>query len=122
MADVADYRVIEKADGQPVILRTGGDIDESIPFDLGTDVKHNQFAVLQCFFETTSTANNLSFRFTLNGTDVRTLNVTGREFATINVARKNVTRNKNNELRIRIAGGTGAVTVRDIVLFVQRSV
>jgi hypothetical protein len=121
MSDVADYRVIEKKDGGPVILRTGGDIDESIPFDLGTDVKHNQFAVLQFFFAANN-ANNLSFRFTLNGTDVRTLNVTGNDSATLIVARKNVTKNKANELRIRIAGGTGAVTIRDIVLFVQRSV
>jgi hypothetical protein len=39
MPDVADYRVI--SDGG-VNIKTGGDIDHTFNFDLGTEVKHDQ--------------------------------------------------------------------------------
>jgi len=119
MADVADYRVI--SDGG-VTLQTGGDIDHHFTFDLGTAVKHNQHAILQFFMVSASNANNLSFRFSVNGTAVRTINVTGNHFATIHEVQANITKNNMNELEMRIVGGTGAVTISDIVLFVQRAV
>ena len=119
MADVADYRVI--SDGG-VNIKTGGDIDQTFNFDLGTGVKHDQYVVLQFFYVSSSNANNLSFRFSINGTEVRTINVTGNYFATIHEVASNVTKNGANALEIRIVGGTGGVTVSDIVLFVQRQV
>jgi hypothetical protein len=120
MSDVADYRVISEGGAT---LRIGGDTDTAFDFPLGTAVKHAQHAVLQCFYESSSDANNLNFTFTLNGTDVRTIfNVTGRQFGPIHVAQNNVTKNNNNKLEIRIGGVAGAVRFRDIVLFVQREV
>jgi hypothetical protein len=119
MADVADYRVISDGD---VKLQTGGDIDHTFTFDLGTAVQHNQQAILQFFYVSSSNANNLSFRFAINGTAVRTINVTGNHFATIHEVQGGVTKNNQNELEIRIVGGTGSVTISDIVLFVQRTV
>lgn len=119
MPDVADYRVI--SDGG-VTLQVGGDIDHTFTFDLGTAVRHNQHAILQFFYVSSSNANNLSFRFAINGTAVRTINVTGNHFATIHEVQAGVTRNNQNELDIRIVGGTGSVTISDIVLFVQHRV
>ncbi len=58
----------------------------------------------------------------INGTEVRTINVTGNYFATIHEVASNVTKNGANALEIRIVGGTGGVTISDIVLFVQRQV
>ena len=119
MADVADYRVI--SDGG-VTLKTGGDIDHTFTFDLGTAVKHNQPAILQFFYVSSKNANNLSFQFSINGTAVRTINVTGNFFATIHEVQSNITKNNMNQLDIKIVGGTGSVTISDVVLFVQRSV
>ena len=119
MPDVADYRVI--SDGS-VTLQTGGDIDHTFNFDLGTAVKHNQSGVLQFFYVSGKNANNLSFRFSINGTAVRTINVTGNFFATLHEVVRNVTKNNANNVEIRIVGGSGAVTISDIVLFVQRTV
>ncbi len=119
MADVADYRVI--SDG-PVTLQTGGDIDHSFSFNLGTAVQHNQHAILQFFYVSGSNAKNLSFRFSINGKAIRTINVTGNFFATIHEVQSGVTRNNVNDLEVKIVGGTGSVTVSDIVLFVQRTV
>ena len=119
MADVADYRVI--SDGN-VTLQTGGDIDHSFSFDLGTGVKHNQHSILQFFFVSGNNANNLSFRFSINGTSVRTINVTGNHFATIHEVASGITQNNQNNLEVKIVGGTGSVTVSDIVLHVQRTV
>ena len=61
---------------------TRRDIDHTFTFDLGTGVKHDQHVVLQFFYVSSSNANNLSFRFSINGTEVRTINVTGNYFAT----------------------------------------
>ena len=119
MADVADYRVI--SDGN-VTIQTSGDIDRSFTFDLGTGVQHNQPAVLQAFYVSGSNANNLSFRFSINGTAVRTINVNGNHFSTIHEVQSGVTKNNQNELEVKIVGGSGSVTISDIVLFVQRSV
>ena len=119
MPDVADYRVI--SDGG-VTIQTGGDIDKSFTFDLGTAVKHSQPAILQFFFVSSKNSDNLSFRFSINGTAVRTINVTGNFFGTIHEVQSNVTRNNQNELEVRITGGSGSVTISDIVLFVQRTV
>lgn len=119
MPDVADYRVI--SDGN-VTLQTGGDIDHSFSFDLGTGVQHNQHAILQFFYVSGNNANNLSFRFTLNGTTVRTINVTGNHFATIHEVQSGITQNNTNNLEVRIVGGSGTVTISDIVLHVQRAV
>jgi hypothetical protein len=78
--------------------------------------------VLQFFYVSSSNANNLSFRFSINEMEVRTINVTGNYFATIHEVASNVTKNGANALEIRIVGGTGGVTISDIVLFVQRQV
>src|ERR1051325_289233 len=99
MPDVADYRVI--SDGG-VTIQTGGDIDKSFTFDLGTAVKHSQPAILQFFFVSSKNSDNLSFRFSINGTAVRTINVTGNFFGTIHEVQSNVTRNNQNELEVRI--------------------
>lgn len=119
MPDVADYRVI--SDGG-VTLQTGGDIDRTFNFDLGAAVSHGQSAILQFFYVSSSNANNLSFRFSLNGTTVRTINVTGNHFATIHEVQSGLTQDNINQLDIQIVGGTGSVTISDIVLFVQRTV
>jgi|ERR1041384_1669927 hypothetical protein len=116
MPDVADYRVI--SDGG-VTIQTGGDIDHTFTFDLGTAVKHNQSQVLQWFYVSSSNANNLSYRISINGTAVRTINVTGNFFSTIHEICANVTHNGSNECEIKIVGGSGSVTISDIVLFVQ---
>jgi hypothetical protein len=118
MPDVADYRVISDSG---VTIQTGGDIDRDFNFNLGTAVQHGQDSVLQFFMVSGSNANNLSFQFAINGTPVRTINVTGNHFASIHeVARS--TRDNDNRLSVRITGGSGSVTLADIVLWVQRSV
>ena len=119
MADVADYRVIRDSS---VTLTTGGDIDKDFSFNLGTAVKHNQHVILQFFFVSGTNANNLSFRFSINGTNVRTINVTGNHFATVHEVARNVTKNNANDLKVQIVGGSGTVHISDIVLWVQRSV
>ena len=119
MADVADYRVIRDS---AITLQTGGAIDKDFSFNLGTAVKHNQHSVLQFFYVSASNANNLSFRFSINGTTVRTINVNGNHFATIHEVTNNVTKDHVNELDVKIVGGSGRVDISDIVLWVQRSV
>ena len=122
MSDVADYKVDGIA-GDARNLRIGGDTDTTFNFPLGKDVKHDQPAIVQCFYESQPDANNLNFTFRLNGTDVRTIfNVTGRQFGTIQVARIGLTKNNNNTIDIRLGGVAGGVTFRDCVLLVQRSV
>lgn len=119
MPDVADYRVVR--DGS-VTVQTGGDIDKEFSFDLGTAVKHDQNCVLQFFMVSGSNASNLSFAFEINGTSIRTINVNGNHFATIHEVARDVTRDNSNSMKLRITGGSGSVTVSDIVLWVQRSV
>ena len=120
MPDVADYRVIRDSGST---IQTGGDIDKSFDFNLGTAVKHNQRKVLQFFYVSSQNANNLSFRFSINGTTVRTINVTGNSFGTIHeVIGSGITHDNNNEIDVRIVGGSGSVTVSDILLQVQRAV
>jgi hypothetical protein len=113
----ADYRVISD---NAVTIQTGGDIDRTFNFDLGTTVRHNQQSILQFFYVSGSNANNLSFEFRLNGSVVRTINVTGNSFATIHEVHANLTRDNANQLDVRIVGGSGSVAISDIVLFVQR--
>lgn len=119
MPDVADYRVISDSG---VTLQTGGGTHQTFGFDLGTAVKHNQPAILQFFYVSSSNASNLTFRLSLNGTPVRTINVTGNFFATIHEVQSGLTKNNANQLEVGIVGGTGSVTITDIVLFVQRTV
>ncbi len=119
MADVADYRVISDSS---VAIQTGGDIDKEFHFDLGDAVKHGQHVVLQFYYVSASNASNLSFRFSINGATVRTTKVTGRHFGTIHEVARNVTRDNDNELKVSIVGGSGKVSISDIVLWVQRSV
>jgi hypothetical protein len=119
MPDVADYRVISD---DSITLQTGGDIDHSFNFDLGTAVQHGQSAVLQFFYITSSNANNLTFRFSINGTLVRTYIANGKLFGTIHEVQAGVTRDNGNTLDVRIVGGSGSVVISDVVLFVQREV
>lgn len=120
MADVADYRVIR--DGN-FTIRTGGDIDRSFEFDLGTAVQLGQRSILQFFFVSAQNASNLSYRFTINGQSVRTINVNGNFFGTVTeVVSGGVLRNGENDIEVSITGGSGSVTISDIVLFVQREV
>jgi|SwirhirootsSR3_FD_contig_71_4995962_length_547_multi_3_in_0_out_0_2 hypothetical protein len=120
MADVADYTVI--SDGGATV-QTGGDIDRSFSFNLGTAVQHTQSKILQFFFVSTANANNLSFRLSINGTAVRTINVNGNFFSSIHeVIGSGVTHDNNNDLTLAVVGGTGGVTVSDIVLYSQRTV
>ena len=119
MANVADYRLISDAS---ITLRTGGDIDHSFSFNLGTAVAHSEPSILQFFYVSHSNANNLSFRLSLNGKELRTINVNGNHFSSIHEAHSNITRNNVNQLDVRIVGGSGTVQISDIVLFVQRTV
>lgn len=120
MADVADYRVIRD---NGFTIQTGGDIDRSFDFNLGTAVRHNQRAILQFFYVSSSNASNLSFRFRINGSTVRTINVNGNSFGTVHeVVNSGVTRDNSNEIEARIVGGSGSVTLSDVVLHMQRAV
>jgi hypothetical protein len=119
MPDIADYRVI--SDGS-ITLQTEGDIDHTFDFDLGTAVQHGQSAVLQFFYRTSNNANNLTFRFSINGTPVRTMIVNGNLFGTMHEVQAGVTRDNGNTLDVRIIGGSGSVEISDVVLFVQREV
>jgi hypothetical protein len=116
MADVADYRVISDAG---VTLETGGDIDHTFRFDLGTAVKHTQPVILQCLYETRNT-ELLMFRLVLNGSGMKQITVRGEAIATMHAVQDNVTRPGLNELTVEIREGTGRVKISDIVLFVQR--
>lgn len=120
MPDVADYRVISDTD---ITLRADGPLNHSFTFDLGTAVKHDQPAILQFFYKTFNNPANLLFRFSINGTEVRQVNVSGLQSGTIHEVQSGITKNNVNKLDIRIMGGIGGgVTISDIVIFVQRAV
>jgi hypothetical protein len=119
MPDVADYKVISN---QPVILQTGGDIDHTLTFDLGTAVKHSQFAILQFYLEILD-AEDMTLQFVLNGTNVGKFDLLhGRIMTTLHSTFTGQTQNGLNKLTIEIRSGTGHVKISDVVLFVQRRV
>ena len=120
MAEVTDYCIVR--DG-PFTLETGGDIDATHSCNAGSAVLPNRKSILQFFYVSSTNASNLSFRLRINGTTIRTINVNGNSFGTVHeVVSSGVLKTGNNEVESRIVGGTGAVTISDIVLFVQRDV
>jgi hypothetical protein len=118
MATVADYLAIRDAS---VTLQTGGDIDWQTDFNLGSAARLDQSMILQWFYVSQENASNLSYRFRINGHNIRTINVTGNFFASIHeiLGGSNLVHGENT-LEVRIVGGSGRVDVSDIVLWFQR--
>lgn len=119
MPDVADYVAI--TDGA-LNIATGADIDKEVNFNLEPAVRLGQQSILQFFYVSSSNASNLTYRFSINGTEIRTINVTGNFFSTIHeVIGGGVLASGTNTLKAEIVGGSGSVSLSDIVLWVQRS-
>lgn len=119
MAIVADYLAIRDSGFR---LQVGQDIDWQTNFNLGSAAQLNQRMILQFFYVSAKNASNLSFRFMINGTTIRTINVTGNFFATVHeILGGNVLKHGQNTIEARIVGGTGSVTLSDVVLWFQRT-
>ena len=122
MADVADFRIIR--DSNFTLTTAGaGDIDRDFDFNLGTAVQHGQAGLLQCKYSSSAGPLPILVRFRLNGTDLISIPMLGNTAGMVHeVVNTGTTRDNMNNLEIRIIGGTGSVTLSDIILWVQRTV
>jgi hypothetical protein len=117
MPAIADYPISD----DEVELETGGDIDHTYSFDLGTAVKHAKHAILQ-FLLQTHNAKSLRLRTILNGGGFSEFTVQAPLDATITEALAGWTKDGVNELTIEIRTGTGRVVISSVVLSVERAV
>ncbi|MCE7982049.1 MAG: hypothetical protein DYG89_12705 [Caldilinea sp. CFX5] len=117
MAIVADYLAIRDTE---FTLRTGQDIDWQTNFNLGNAARLDQSMILQFFYVSHQNAANLSFRFSINGNAIRTINVTGNFFGSIHeIFNGSNLVHGQNAIEARIVGGTGGVDLSDVVLWFQ---
>lgn len=120
MPRVADYAVI--TDGQTT-LQTGGDIDKDFDFTLESGAHLGSRSIL-AFVLLTSAANNPEFQIKINGTAQLSYGIFGVGAHTLHeVIDANVLKaGSNNNIAIKIIGGSGKLVFGDIVLHYQRDI
>lgn len=115
---VADYIVLRDVDRT---IESGGRVRWQQNFTMPAATKLNESMFLQWFMVSGTNARNLQYRFSINDNVIRTIVVTGNHFATIHEALPgNNLRIGRNRIEVRVVGGSGSVTLSDIILHFQR--
>ena len=117
---VADYVVLRDSGKK---LQVGSDIDWQRDFDLPDAARLDQRMFLQWFYTTGTDANLLKYRWRINGTNIRTITNTGNHFGSLHeVLGGSNLKVSDNTIEVAITGGSGSVTVSDVMLHFQRNI
>ena len=114
MANASDYVVVQDS---TTTLQIGGDIDETFPFTIPSNIDRNERAVVTWRFEAEGGPTNLAWNMALNGNNVVSFTHSSDRFAALQEVISGSSLNAGaNDLTLQVTGGTGRIDVSDVVV------